>query len=147
MFNPCAKKGGSVRKTVAATLVAGIWIGFSEFLRNEILFKGLWLDKYADLGLRFPSQTINNALWGVWSFLLAGIIVYLIRKLGFAGVFLVTWMLAFVMMWVVIWNLNVLPNGLLPIAIPWSLAETALAILIARKLLGPAPSRTSLPVE
>ena len=132
-----------MRKSLVATLVAGAWIGFSEFLRNEILFKRYWMDKYADLGLRFPSETVNNALWAVWSFLLAGCIVYLIRRLSFTGTFLITWILAFVMMWVVIWNLNVLPTGLLPVAIPWSVIETAVAVLIVRKLRGPIAAEKS----
>lgn len=59
-----------MNKNILAFLAAGIWISLSEFNRNELLFKTYWLQKYASLGLQFPSGPINNALWGIWSFLL-----------------------------------------------------------------------------
>ena len=40
-------------------------------------------------------------------------------------------------MWIVIGNLDVLPLALLPVAVPWSLIEVALAVLIARRIIGP----------
>ena len=38
-------------------------------------------------------------------------------------------------MWIVIGNLNVLPVGLLPVAVPWSLVEMALAVVIAQTII------------
>ena len=43
--------------------------------------------------------------------------------------------MGFALMWIVVGNLNVLPIVLLPIAVPWSLAEVALAVLIAQMIL------------
>jgi hypothetical protein len=65
-----------MKNAVMATVCAGLWIGFSEFLRNELLFKSFWLEKYESLGLTFPSTPINNAVWVVWSFVLAGLIAW-----------------------------------------------------------------------
>ncbi|MCU0847732.1 MAG: hypothetical protein MUD12_07575 [Spirochaetes bacterium] len=124
-----------MKKNIIAFLAAGAWIGTSEFARNEILFKSYWTDKYASLGMVFPSGTVNNAMWGAWSFMLAGLVVFLVRKLGLLESIAAAWLAAFVMMWVVAWNLNVLPLGLLLFAVPLSILEVALAALISRKII------------
>jgi hypothetical protein len=41
-------------------------------------------------------------------------------------------------MWLVTWNLGVLPLSILPIAVPLSLLETFVAALICRRLLATA---------
>mgnify|MGYP006284466397 CR=1 FL=1 len=127
-----------MKKIVMAILLSGIWINLSEFLRNEIFFKHHWLDKYAELDLTFPSAAVNNALWGAWGFVLAGCITYLARRLTLLETTILAWALAFLLMWVVIGNLNVLPIGLLPVAVPWSMAEIVLAVWIAKKITAPA---------
>ena len=124
-----------MKKMTLAVVVSGIWITVSEFFRNELMFKGYWLNKYAALGHPFPSSFINNLLWVAWSFMIAGCIAYLVRKLSIVGTIVITWIFAFVMMWVVMWNLNVLPQGLLSIAAPWSFGEVAVAVLITRLIL------------
>lgn len=119
-----------MKRIVLALCGSGLWISFSEFLRNEVLFKALWIEKYYGLGLEFPSSMINNILWGVWSFLLAGMIVFLMRRLNSLEVTLVTWVMAFLMMWITIGNLNVLPMTLLIYALPLSIIEISGAVLI-----------------
>lgn len=124
-----------MKRATLATLVAGIWISLSEFARNELLFKHHWISAYANLGLHFPSATINNALWGLWSLLFAACIVAALRQMTWVGATALCWTMGFALMWIVVGNLNVLPVGLLPIAIPWSLAEVGLAIAIALAIL------------
>ena len=34
----------SMKKTVVPILLATIWIGLSEFLRNQLLFKSYWTE-------------------------------------------------------------------------------------------------------
>jgi hypothetical protein len=123
-----------MKKILLSTIVSGAWIGASEFLRNEVMFKHYWLGKYAALGQSFPSEPVNNVLWAAWGFLLAGGIAFLVGKMTIAETIVTAWIFAFVMMWIVLWNLNVLPVGLLPIAIPWSIAEIAGAVFIARRI-------------
>lgn len=115
-----------------AFLLSGLWIGFSEFLRNELLFKGHWLEKYESLGIIFPSSMINNLVWALWSFILAGLILFLNAKLNMLENLLITWIFAFVLMWLVVGNLAVLPFQLLLFAIPLSLLEVLLAVFICR---------------
>lgn len=123
-----------MKQKIFAFLTAGIWISLSEFTRNELVLKSYWLKKYADLGIIFPSASMNNAFWGIWSFTLSGIIVFLTRRLRFIESVVVVWIMAFVMMWLVIGNLNVLPIGILIFAIPWSIIEVIIAAFISKKI-------------
>ncbi len=47
-----------MKRMVLATVASGLWIGFSEFLRNEFLFKDYWLEKYEALGQSAPPTPI-----------------------------------------------------------------------------------------
>jgi hypothetical protein len=123
-----------LKKIIIPILLAAIWISVSEFVRNEFLVKSFWIKHYQDLGLAFPSESINGAVWGIWSLLFAVAIFLLARKFTLIQTTFLSWFMAFVMMWVVIGNLDVLPYGLLLYAVPLSLLETFIATLIIKKL-------------
>jgi hypothetical protein len=123
-----------MKKNIFAFLAAGAWISISEFTRNELLFKSYWIEKYNSMGLVFPSDPLNNAMWGVWSFLLAGMILFLLKKIRFRETLAVVWIMAFVMMWIVTGNMNVLPFKLLIFAVPWSVLEVGIAAYIMKKI-------------
>lgn len=121
------------RHTIMPVILATLWISISEFVRNEYLLKSYWIQHYDGLGIPFPSEPINGAMWGIWSLAMA-ILIYLIsRKFDLLQTTLIVWLAAFVMMWMVIGNLSVLPYGILPVAIPLSLFEAFLASWIIRK--------------
>jgi hypothetical protein len=124
-----------MKRMVLAALAAGIWINVSEFVRNELLFKHHWVAQYEALGLEFPSTPVNGALWALWGFIFAACIVTVRRRTTCAGTIALCWTLGFVLMWIVIGNLNVLPVALLPIAVPWSLAEVVLAVVLAQWIM------------
>ena len=67
--------------------------------------------------------------------MLAGSVVFLLKRMRFVEVVLVAWSMAFVMMWIVMGNLNVLPSGL-PFAILWSIVEVTIAAWLGKKVLG-----------
>lgn len=123
-----------LKNTVLPILLSTIWISLSEFLRNELLVKSFWTDHYQGLGLTFPSGPISGAMWGVWSLFFAISIFILLKKFTLLQTTFLGWFMAFVMMWVVIWNLKVLPYGILWYAVPLSVIETLVAALIIRKL-------------
>jgi hypothetical protein len=122
---------------LALVVVAGIWVGLCEFLRNQFLLRAQWQGHYRHMGLVFPSRPVNGMLWVVWSFLLAGTAFAISRRFGLWQTTFLAWVMAFVMMWVVIWNLSVLPLGILPIAVPFSFVEALGAAFICRKLARP----------
>jgi hypothetical protein len=123
-----------IKKSVLPILLATIWISISEFVRNELLLKSFWVDHYQKLGLVFPSEPINGAVWGLWSLLFAISIFIISKKFSLIATTFLSWFVGFVLMWVVIGNLNVLPYGILIYAIPLSLLEAFIAAFIIKKL-------------
>lgn len=123
-----------IKKSVLPILLATIWISISEFVRNELLLKSFWVEHYQKLGLIFPSEPINGAVWGLWSLLFAISIFIISKKFSLIETTLLSWFVGFVLMWVVIGNLNVLPYGILIYAIPLSLLEAFVAAFIIKKL-------------
>ena len=121
-----------LKKTILPVFLAGIWISISEFARNEFLVKSYWTKHYQDLGLTFPSEPVNGAVWGIWSLLFAIAVFIIAKKFTLIQTTILSWLVAFVMMWVVIANLAVLPYGLLWYAVPLSLLESFVAALIIK---------------
>lgn len=122
-----------MKKIISVFLIA-IWISFSEFLRNEILFKSFWINHYRSLGLSFPDSPQNGLIWGVWALCFASCLVVLDTKFSVIQSILLNWTLGFMLMWIVIGNLGVLPMGLLLYAIPLSLLEVTVSVFIHRKV-------------
>ena len=121
------------KNTILPVLLATIWISVSEFLRNEFLVKSYWTSHYERLGIVFPSEPMNGAIWGLWSLLFAVAIFIISKKFSLWQTAFLSWFVGFVLMWVVIGNLGVLPSGLLYIAVPLSILEALLAALIIKK--------------
>lgn len=122
------------RSTILPILLATIWISISEFVRNEYIVKSFWTNHYNSLGLTFPSEPVNGAVWGIWSLLFAIAIFIISKKFTLLHTTLFSWFVGFVLMWFVIGNMGVLPYGLLFYAIPLSLLESYVASWIIRKL-------------
>jgi hypothetical protein len=114
------------KKTILPVLLAGIWV------RNEFIVKSYWTEHYRDLGLIFPSEPLNGAVWGIWSLLFAIAVFIIAKKFTLIQTTILSWFVAFVMMWVVIANLAVLPYGLLWYAVPLSFLESFVAALIIK---------------
>lgn len=124
------------KRIILPILLASIWISVSEFVRNEFILKSYWTNHYKNLGLVFPAEPINGLVWGVWSLLFAITIFIISIKHTLIGTTLLSWFIGFVLMWVVLGNMGVLPKGILWIAVPLSLLEVFLASLIINKLSG-----------
>jgi hypothetical protein len=123
-----------IKKTILPILLATIWIGISEFVRNEFILKTYWTEHYKDLGLTFPSEPLNVAVWGLWSLCFAIAVFIMAKKFSLVQTTFLAWFVSFVLMWIVVWNMNVLPTGILILAIPLSLFESFLASFIVKKL-------------
>ena len=123
-----------LKSVVFPIFLATIWISLSEFVRNELLLKSYWIEHYKKLGLVFPSEPVNGAIWGIWSLSFAIAIFLISKRFSLFQTTLLSWFVGFDMMWIVIGNMGFLPNGLLFTAIPLSLLETFLAAVIVKKL-------------
>ena len=88
-------------RKIIAVVLTGIWVNASEFFRNEVLLKKYWVDHYQSLGMTFPSAPKNGMIWVAWGFLFS-IAIYLIsRRFNLIQTALISWFMAFVLMWVV----------------------------------------------
>lgn len=125
-------------RTIAAIVAAWAWVGFSEFLRNQLLFEQLWVDHYRSLGLDFPNAPLNAALWMVWALVFVGVVWVISRRFSLWQTAALAWVLGFVLMWLVIGNLGVLPFVLLGFAVPLSMIEAAGAAFIVARVDPPA---------
>ena len=121
-------------KPVIAILASTAWISLSEFFRNQVLLQSYWIEHYKSLGLAFPSKPFNGAMWGLWSLFFAFAIFTISKKFDFLSTFLLSWFIGFVLMWIVIGNLGVLPFAILPYAIPLSVLEAFVAVWITRRI-------------
>jgi len=121
-----------IKNVLLPILLATVWISISEFVRNEFLVKSFWTKHYQELGLNFPSQPINGAIWGIWSLLFAVAIFILAKKFNILQTTFLSWFMAFLMMWVAIGNLGILPYDLLWYAIPLSILESFIAAWIIK---------------
>lgn len=122
-----------MKKAVLPILLATIWISISEFVRNEFLLKSYWINHYDNLGLVFPSNPVNGAIWGIWSLCFAIAIYIVSTKFTLLQTTILSWFVGFVFMWLVVGNLGVLPYSILPFAIPLSIVEAFLATLIIKQ--------------
>lgn len=127
MYTSCMKK------YIVPTLLATVWIALSEFLRNQLLLNDTWHNHYTDLGLIFSDGPVNGAVWGLWSLLFAACIVAMLRKMSARETGVIAWLMGFVLMWLTIGNLQVLPFAILWLAIPLSIVEVFVAIYIIQK--------------
>lgn len=123
-----------MKRALGSIIAAGIWIILSEFLRNEFLFKSYWVEHFSSMGLPFETLPINGIFWLVWSFILAYVIFSLLQKFSFIKAMVLSWLTAFLMMWIALYNLQVLPLNLLLFAIPLSIIEVAVAGYIIEKM-------------
>ena len=126
----------NLSKTILPVFLATVWISISEFLRNQFIIQSFWLAHYQSLGLKFPSEPINGAMWGLWSLMFAIAIFIIEKRFSLLETTFLSWFMAFVMMWVVIGNLNVLPFGILVYAIPLSILESYIATWIIKRFSG-----------
>ncbi len=124
-----------VKKQVLPVLAATIWISLSEFFRNEFLLKQHWIQHYTDMGQQFPGSSVNGAVWGVWSVVMGMLVLVILQKFSYFQTVFIVWMASFVMMWLAVGNLGVLPFSILPYAIPLSLLEVFVATAIVQRFI------------
>lgn len=117
----------TIKSVVLPIFLATTWISISEFVRNSILLNSYWKEHYQQLGMIFPEQPINGAIWGIWSMGFAVVMFIISKKFTFIQSTMLSWFIGFILMWLVIGNLGVLPIAILIYAIPLSILEVFLA--------------------
>lgn len=122
-------------KDILPIFITGLWINTSETIRWIFLVEAYWIDHYQLLGLTLPSEPINMIVWMVWGFLYAALIFILAKKFTMIQTMLLSWSAAFLLMWIVVWNVGVLPTDMLMVNVPLSLLEAYVAVLICKAFI------------
>ena len=123
-----------LKKTVLPIILTGIWINISEIVRWGLVIKSHWVNHYQSMNLVFPTEPVNGIIWLIWGFLFAVIVFILSKKFNLIQTTLLSWFVVFVMLWVVLWNINILPRVILWIVVPLSLLEAFISALICKRL-------------
>lgn len=124
-----------MKKVMFALASSCFWITFSEFIRNEFLIRFYWQEHYQTIGLTFKTLPINGVLWIIWSFVLSYMLFKLLSKFKFFEAVFLGWIFTFLMMWITLYNLQVLPLKILLPAIPLSFLEIMVAEIMIQKIM------------
>jgi len=124
----------NMKKSILTVLVTGIWVNISETIRWELLIKLYWIEYYQNLNLDFPVELTNNLAWMTWGFLVALVVFILSRKFTLMQTAVISWLALFVMLWIVLGNINILPMEIIKFVVPLSLLEVFVASWICQKL-------------
>lgn len=119
-----------IKTIILPILITGIWVNISETIRWIFLVESYWLDKYQNLNLTFPNDTVNMIAWMIWGFFHATVIFILSQRYNLLQTTILSWFVAFAMMWIIVWNIGVLPIGMLWFNIPLSLLEALIGAYI-----------------
>ncbi|MFC1784504.1 hypothetical protein ACFL0J_02585 [Candidatus Neomarinimicrobiota bacterium] len=122
------------KKTILPIILIGLWINISITIGWMLILEGYWIAKFQSINLVFPTGLINNITWMIWGFMLATIIFIFSKKFSLWQTTFLAWFVAFVMMWAIVWNVGVLPTGMLLFNIPNSLFITFFGTLICKRL-------------
>ena len=136
---PVLNQGGTMAikaKTGWQVLLVAIWINFSGSVRWMLFARPRFEALYKGMGLEYPHTPLINILWVLWGVLAAVLVVFLSKKFTSLHTMVLSWLVVFAMTWIVLWNSAVLPLDLLWIAVPWSLFEIFVAVLISNRLQG-----------
>ena len=125
----------TIKQTILPIFIVGVWINISETIRWLPLIEPYWFEKYEQLGLVFPKEDINLVVWMIWGFVYATIIFILSRKFTLVQTTIYSWLAVFVMTWIVLWNIGILPSEMLVYNVPLSFLETLIAAIICKKLV------------
>jgi len=122
------------KKTILPIILIGLWINISITIGWMLILEGYWIEKYQSLNLVFPTGLINNITWMIWGFMLATIIFIISKKFSLWQTTFLAWFVAFIMMWVIVWNVGILPTGMLLFNIPNTLFITFIGALICKRV-------------
>jgi hypothetical protein len=115
-------------------LIVSLWINIAETLRWLLYSKAYFLEHYQSLNLVLPFGPIYLILWLIWGILLSTIIYIISKKYTLLQTTVMIWIMAFLMVWITLFNLNVLPLSMLWLVIPLSFIDILVGVLISNYL-------------
>ena len=118
-----------------AVVASGMWMNLSEFIRNEFVIKHVWIKGFEEIGLSFPSAPVNGLVWVIWTFIFCAVLTTLNMRFNALRSTIICWVTGFGLLWIAMWNIGILPKGILYWAVPWSFVEVYVAAFICNRIV------------
>jgi hypothetical protein len=87
---------------------------------------------FKEANLVLPNEPINNILWMVWGIIIAVMIFIISNKFKVLQTTFIVWIAVYVMHWIALWNMAVLPINILWLAVPLTFINVLIGVLISR---------------
>jgi hypothetical protein len=123
------------KKVFWQVLIVSLWVNIFETLR-WILFVKPDIDIYfKSANLVLPNGPINNMLWLIWGIIIAVMIFIISKKYKVLQTTFIVWVTVYVMHWIALWNMAVLPINILLLAVPLTFINVLVGALICNRFL------------
>jgi len=122
----------NLKKAIWKILLVSIWINIFETLR-WMLFAKPEIDMHFNAAnLILPNEPINNLLWLIWGIIIAVMIFIVSKKFKVLQTTFIVWITVYVMHWIALWNMAVLPINILWLAVPLTFINVLVGALISK---------------
>ncbi len=120
------------KKAIWQILLVSLWINIFESLR-WVIFAKPDIEMYFKVANHvLPNQPINNILWMVWGVIIAIMIFIISKRFKLLQTTFIVWITVYVMHWIALWNMAVLPVNILWLAFPLTLINVFIGVLISK---------------
>ncbi len=119
-------------KTIWQILLVSIWINIFETLRWMLFAKPEIDMHFKAANLVLPNEPINNLLWLIWGIIIAVMIFIVSKKFKVLQTTFIVWITVYVMHWIALWNMAVLPINILWLAVPLTFTNVLVGALISK---------------
>jgi len=122
----------NLKKAIWKILLVSIWINIFETLRWMLFAKPEIDMHFKAANLVLPNEPINNLLWLIWGIIIAVMIFIVSKKFKVLQTTFIVWITVYVMHWIALWNMAVLPINILWLAVPLTFINVLIGVLISK---------------
>ena len=119
-------------KTIWQIFLVSIWINIFETLRWMLFAKPEIDMHFKAANIVLPNEPINNLLWLIWGIIIAVMIFIVSKKFKVLQTTFIVWITVYVMHWIALWNMAVLPINILWLAVPLTFINVLVGALISK---------------
>jgi hypothetical protein len=118
-------------KAIWQIFLVSIWINIFETLRWMLFAKPEIDMHFKAANIVLPNEPINNLLWLIWGIIIAVMIFIVSKKFKVLQTTFIVWITVYVMNWIALWNMAVLPINILWLAVPLTFINVLAGALIS----------------
>lgn len=120
------------KKAIWQILLVSLWINIFETLR-WLLFAKPDIDMhFKGANLVLPNEPLNNILWLIWGIIISVMIFIISKKYSVLKTSFIVWITVYVLHWIALWNMAVLPINILWLAVPLTFINVLIGVLISK---------------